>query len=234
MFRKIQKSLLQKGILVAKYPRITYESFELTSFVFDSMFTNKDEITIVQIGANDGLSGEDPLNKIITKYADRINAVYVEPQTDIFEKLKLNVPNTKGQMFLNCAIGRENGSLSLYRNIGGDGTITSSVKSNVQKQAGINAAIEEIVVPVKTLNVALDEINIRILDVLVIDVEGMELEVFAGIDLDKHKPKIIQFEHGHLNINHLSEIFKMLSKHGYKIDYGGKQRMDSLAILTIN
>jgi hypothetical protein len=126
---------------------------------------------------------------------------------------------------------QKNGTLSLFRNLGGDGTIASFNKANVQKQAGRSAIIEEILVPIKTLKAALDEIKVSILDVLVIDVESMELEVFSSIDFNLLKPRIIQFEHGHLNRSDLSEIFLMLSNQGYKIDFGGKQRMDSLAIL---
>jgi FkbM family methyltransferase len=228
---KIQKHLLKHGVLVAKYPSHPFESFEIIGYVVDALFKNAEQITIVQIGANDGLSGEDPLHKIITDKADRINVIYVEPQLDVFQRLKLNVPETRGRHFLNCAIGNKNGSLKLYRNVGGDGTITSFNKANVQKQAGATVEIEEIVVPIKTLHTALSEINVSELDILVIDVEGMELDVFSTIDFEMYKPKIIQFEHGHLNKLHLAEIFLMLSNQGYKIDYGGKQRMDSLAIL---
>jgi hypothetical protein len=69
MLRKIQTELIKKGVLIGKYPSCRFQSFEITGFIFESFFANSKEITIAQIGANDGLSGEDPLHNIITKYA---------------------------------------------------------------------------------------------------------------------------------------------------------------------
>jgi len=76
--------------------------------------------------------------------------------------------------------------------------------------------IKKIMVPQKTLNTILSqEITlIRPIDILKIDVEGGELKVLNGIDLDKYKPRIILLE----NITNNVEIPNYLEKYGYLLD----------------
>ena len=76
--------------------------------------------------------------------------------------------------------------------------------------------IKKITVPQKTLNTILSqEINlIRPIDILKIDVEGGELKVLSGIDLDKYKPTIILLE----NITGNVQILNYLEKYGYVLD----------------
>ena len=56
-------------------------------------------------------------------------------------------------------------------------------------------SIEKIIVPQRTLNTLIEEqIQIDHIDILQIDVEGGELDVLKGLDLQKYKPKVILIE----------------------------------------
>lgn len=71
--------------------------------------------------------------------------------------------------------------------------------------------------PVRTLNSILNEhANSRPLDFISIDVEGMEDKVFAGLDIEKWKPRVMVHESHELPSVHLkSKICEHLEGKGY-------------------
>ena len=53
---------------------------------------------------------------------------------------------------------------------------------------------EEVDVPARTLSSVLDEATIGPIDLIVLDVERRELDVLAGLDLDRHAPRYLLIE----------------------------------------
>jgi FkbM family methyltransferase len=53
---------------------------------------------------------------------------------------------------------------------------------------------ETLKVSVRTLNSILEEKGIHKVDILTIDVEGLEVKVLGGIDLEKYQPKVVLIE----------------------------------------
>jgi FkbM family methyltransferase len=49
-------------------------------------------------------------------------------------------------------------------------------------------------VPARTLSAALDEADLANVDVIVLDVEGHELDILAGLDLERHAPRYLLVE----------------------------------------
>lgn len=74
----------------------------------------------------------------------------------------------------------------------------------------------KIKVPQKTLNSILEnEIpEVKEIDIMSIDVEGGELNVFKGLDLAKYKPKIMVIE----NVFNKSDIQEYLKNYNYILD----------------
>ena len=64
-----------------------------------------------------------------------------------------------------------------------------------------------------TLNKLFDKYNLKIIDYLFLDIEGIDFEVLTSIDFDKYDIKHLQIEHLHLNHQQLIDF--MTSK-GYK------------------
>lgn len=72
---------------------------------------------------------------------------------------------------------------------------------------------KEITVPARTLNSILQEVEATEIDLLSIDVEGAELQVLQGLDLEKYKPKLILLEDKHLYLTK----HRYLKKNGYRM-----------------
>lgn len=71
-------------------------------------------------------------------------------------------------------------------------------------------------VPQKTLNTIIQENipNLVEIDIMSVDVEGGELNVLKGIDLNKYKPKVICLE----NVTNDIDIQLYLEKYNYRLD----------------
>lgn len=82
-----------------------------------------------------------------------------------------------------------------------------------------NMEKKEIKIKVRKLDTILKELKIKKIDILTIDVEGNEVKVLEGLDLNKYKPKIIVLE----NINNFFNFVELLSPYGYEhqITLGG-------------
>ena len=73
-------------------------------------------------------------------------------------------------------------------------------------------------VPAFRLETLLNKYNIGTIDILDIDVEGTELEVWKSFDYEKHKPKVVIIEYYGLGLGDNSENFKnFFAKLPYKL-----------------
>lgn len=76
---------------------------------------------------------------------------------------------------------------------------------------------ESVTLPMHTLNTILENYSIDKIDVLSIDVEGHEIAVLSGFDLEVYKPSYIIIEHtNQFKGNGQSDIHAILDKAGYE------------------
>jgi FkbM family methyltransferase len=202
------------------------------------MLKHGEALRFIQVGANDGIFG-DPLRKHIL--AHKWTGVLVEPQPEAFEALKSNYAGFEDRLsFENVAITGLSSTITLYRakntfrKVEGSTIATSSVASLnprvTSMQLGVKPAeLEEISVPTARLDALVEKYALHDLDLLQIDTEGHEPQVLDTLDLSKTKPKLIQFEHGHLPPKVVGTITASLNAHDYLVYYGGYQA-DSLAM----
>ncbi|WP_332912088.1 FkbM family methyltransferase [Algoriphagus boritolerans] len=85
----------------------------LSEFLSTYSLSKKGDFTVIQIGANDGISN-DPIHKFIKR--DNWKGVLLEPQNFVFTEFtqKIYSKNT-GITVLNAAIGPEDGTLPMYK-----------------------------------------------------------------------------------------------------------------------
>lgn len=224
------------------------EKGSLSEFLSAYSLSKKGDFTVIQIGANDGITN-DPIHKFIKR--DRWKGVLLEPQKNVFDKfLKRIYQKNEGLNPIHAAIGLEDGHQNLYKIGFSDMRWATGLASFskekveelfengvVEKNCGkfgiaIPADPKERIsteeVPVICPKTILLKYKIKTIDLLQIDAEGFDLEVIRIFDVPKTLPKSIIFE----NINHSKEELRanydLLKSTGYKLKEFGR---DTLAVL---
>jgi len=200
-----------------------------------SMAAKKKNIFFVNIGANDGLTN-DPLREfVVTK---KWRGLLVEPIPYIFERLKKAYKNKKGILLENAAISNMNGERDFWyikktkELRSGEDQIGSFDKKVTLKSIRECGFSKKYLVKGKikclTLKKLLDKHKIKKIDVFSIDTEGFDYEIIKQIDFKKFKPKLIIFEHCHLNLKDKKACFELLINEGYKIE-DANDKVNSIA-----
>lgn len=180
----------------------------------------------IHIGAFDGVAN-DPLHPFLGR--ECFSGILVEPQPDVFEKLKATYDGLKGISFENCAVGTTDGELPLFRlkedyqYLGGDVAkqITSPYREKIEAfiswDSDTSQVIEEISVPSLTVGSLLRKHGRDRVDLLLVDTEGYDYEILKSTDLQALKPCLILYEHKHLNEADQTACWDMLRNLGYKL-----------------
>lgn len=230
---ELRKKILRK----LGYQKIVPGEINRENF-FELYFSLKQPF-VVQIGANDGQT-HDSLFQYISK--KELSGLLVEPQIDVFERLKNNYKENKNLKFANVAVGEKDGEIQFYRinpNLVLEGMeykassgssfyrdqIIGNVinrlppaTNNILKYISNNPSDYIIEVPVKVLT--LDSLfrmhGVEKIDFLLIDCQGFDYKILKQLDFKKFSPDIINFEHGLLDLEELRESRKLLENHGYR------------------
>lgn len=165
-------------------------------------FVNKINPTIVQIGAHDGIVGEEyGLQEFLESISD-FNLVLVEPLEKYFNNLINVYEKFKDKVkYKNYAIADTDGYVNMFDK-GGMSHIDNS--GNLQ-------------VKCKSWNNFILETNIKKIDLLLLDCEGYEFDIIKQINFNNLKPKIIRYEYHHMP--NKRECDKFLMSLNYKIRY---------------
>lgn len=169
----------------------------------------------MDIGAHDGVSINNTL------YFEQTNGwqgVNVEPITSIFDKLIKNRPMS---ININCAVCNSDGTTEFICNTGYTEMI-SGIKNNFDPRhharlerelQQMGGASEVLTVNTKRIETICNELNIKHIHYLSIDVEGAEFDVIKSINFDKVFIDVIGFEN---NYDDTSEpIVKYLEAKNY-------------------
>jgi FkbM family methyltransferase len=89
--------------------------------------------------------------------------------------------------------GRSEGSIDFHVVEGLHG-LSSAVKANAESARQYGAVYRTETKPVSRLSKLIDEAGLAAIDFLKIDVEGSEADVVAGLDLTRHRPRVILVE----------------------------------------
>jgi FkbM family methyltransferase len=141
----------------------------------------------VDVGAND-----PDIDNVTRHFYERgWSGINIEPLKSNFTRLKKRRPH---DLNLHLAAGDRDGTITFYE-IGkwhGYSTTDAGIAAQHRKD-GLKVVEHE--TPLRRLGSVLDEhASGETIDFLSIDVEGTELTVLAGADLERHRPKIILAE----------------------------------------
>ena len=227
--RLVSRAAASRGIELRKVPRTLLQNWQARLGVDLRMVvalqeSKHPEITFVQIGAYDGVSG-DALHELI---GPNWRGIFVEPQPSAFVKLKQRYGEDYRFTLANVAIGDRDEVRNLYAIDTRDGNLPpwaeqvasfrrDVLESQVAHIPDIKQRILTIPVECVTLATLLKRSNIEKLDLLQLDTEGYDGVIVRSIDFQTHRPAIIRYEHKHLDHAERDQTISKLISAGYKV-----------------
>lgn len=211
---------------------IDSDFFDFKKFIY-SYITNKDCVNFVQLGGNDGIIN-DPIYDICKKYPNKLNGHIFEPVPEYFNDLKKNYKFSKNINLYNFAIHNELTSTIIYKvkknSLNKVDNLAKGIasfekdwwktKSNFIKDPDM---IEGIKVECVHTNFITTKLNLKFIDILIIDTEGYDYEIIKKFDFKKILPNIIHFEHGLIDRlmtnDQFNEIKNILYNYNYDLIY---------------
>ncbi len=202
-------------------PAATLEPLHL---VLDSYYARGEEVTILQVGACDGITN-DPIRQYVTRGSTR--AILIEPNPFAFARLKKNYEGLPNVTLLQTAIGDKDGEAHLYRikkNATDSETdqtlqVASFYEKHLMHHGKKSHEIERITVPCRSLASLVAELGLTKIDLLQIDAEGFDAAVVRMALNMPVQPECINFEHIHLKKADRQPLFDDLKAHGYLLGY---------------
>ncbi len=125
----------------------------------------------IEAGANDGIAQS---NTLFFERYQKWSGILIEPIPELASACRANRPNCIVESFALVPFGFK--------------------ESYVESCEIQNITTYELNVPARTLSSILDQHSVQEIDLLSLDVEGFELSVLQGLDLDKYKPYFMLIE----------------------------------------
>jgi len=192
----------------------------------------------IQVGSNDA-DMLDPLRRQIL--GRQWSGIMIEPVPDIFERLQRKYSGKPGLVFENVAIADRDGTTELYylpHSADAElppwyDALASLRKDVILKHEKFIHDIEQRVatmqVPCLTFNSLCVKHGVSSADLIQIDTEGYDYEIIKQIDLSRLRPKLLMFEHLHMDTATRQACVSYLHAQGYEFLSNG---MDTLCLLT--
>lgn len=187
---------------------------EYESKIFNYFLPNRGDI-VIDIGANVGFFSLYASKRV----GNEGLVISIEPLPDAYECLKKNIEinQIKNILAIQIALHSSKTSIPLYRTRGYFESATSNIPifQNLIKKKDLIIA-KTYYVQTKTLDEIVKEINVKKIDWIKIDVDGLEYEIIQGAEevIAKFRPKIIIEIHDK-NIG--EKIKETLKSFGYSI-----------------
>ena len=181
------------------------------------------EASIVQIGSNDGKTG-DPLHRLLRRNPGW-RGLFVEPIPYIFERLRANYPAEERFRFANVAINDGSRMPFYYVTAAAKEAhpelpewydqLGSFDRSHLEGHLDGKLApfIRQMTVDGITLPELLDRFDVREIDILHVDCEGYDWRVLSQFDLGRYRPRFILFEFHHLGAGEAAAAREYLNPH---------------------
>lgn len=200
---------------------------------------SKSEQTVVVVGACDGVS-HDHLHPFIVS-SPKWKTVFCEPVSKYFNLLKKNYEQYPGdRVFVNSAIMDTPGEMDIYRvdhSQYENGEVpywSNGVSSFYPDKGAISTLRDKLVTETVNCITVYDlvkQANISDIDILQIDVEGADLDVFVQFwGAGGYRPKIIMIEVVHMDHNDLVKLQNILAEGNYSFHRDPDNTDDLIAI----
>jgi FkbM family methyltransferase len=177
--------------------------------LLDLVFEGQKEGFFVEVGCIDGRRFSNTLS-----FEERgWKGMCIEAHDGYIESLKNNRPNS---IICHCAAGEADEDAIFYANARGSlSSLDKSSEARWKKDyAPYFSGFEEQQVKKVRLSTLLDSYQISEIDILSLDIEGYEVEAMKGLDLFRHRPKVMVIESD--SPQHEAQLDKLILPHGYE------------------
>ena len=186
------------------------------------------EAVFVQIGANDGEMWDFLRPLVLTR---PWRGVLVEPVPYLFERLRRNYAGREGLALENVAVAPEDGRRRFYYVAevedpeaeglpswyDGIGSFSrEEVLSHTRHIPDLESRLVEAEVPCATFETVCHRNGLERVDLLLIDVEGYDWELVRHIDFEARMPRLLVYEHYHLDPDERRDCRAHVERLGYE------------------
>ncbi|MGD0581913.1 MAG: FkbM family methyltransferase [Bacteroidales bacterium] len=224
------------NFIFLSFYRYFYKPGKDTIDGFTNLYSSgRDRVTVVQIGANDGINN-DPIHKFIKK--DHWQGVLLEPQRSVYEKyLRPLYAKTEGIEVLNAALDTADGQKPIYKIAVSDSrwatglssfsreVLEAAIRSGyVERQAIKEGAplpdkkedyITEEKVECISTETLIKRNGLEKIDWLQIDTEGFDFEIIKMFNIGITRPEVIVCENLHFTPEQQQDCMNYLEGEGY-------------------
>lgn len=192
--------------------------------------------SFIQIGSNDGVR-LDPLHEQILAW--QWAGVLVEPIPYVFERLRRNYAGVDRVLLENVAIADHDGYETLYYLPESRDTelpawydsLGSFRKDVILRHRAeipdIDERLAALQVPCLTFESLCQRAGLDQVDLIHTDVEGYDYELLQLIDLSRFRPRLLVYEHYHLEPDTYRASVSYVTSHGYEVIAAG---MDTICL----
>ncbi len=199
-------------------------------FQTEAAFKNYQDIFVLKIGANDGITN-DPLATLLLADA-RYRGVLVEPIPMYAAMLRANYGKCGRFAIEQAAVAASSGTANMYyvdenalKGIGTDNLdwvrgVASLDRLHVLKHLSpeMHSAVKEAPVECLAVDALLSRNNVQKIDLLHIDCEGFDYVILRQFDFTTLRPRIVLFEKKHLTAQDRQGAKIMMELAGYKVE----------------
>ena len=204
---------------------------EFDDIVCRRMFECGPELTFIQIGAFDGITG-DPLRKYIDKCGWR--GILVEPQTSAVNALRRLYANNDRIVIVKAALDRRCGTRTLFT-VDSEavpawaGGMASFQRQTIIKHSALIPEIETMIgeetVDCITFDDVLARLPVERIDLLQIDAEGFDRYLLSLFPFDRVRPAIVHWEVKHCTKEEKEDCLDRLGRFKYRFAPSGGEDM---------
>lgn len=211
---------------VLRSPRLRFAAFsDAVDCVVYSLLISLPRVRFVQIGANDGKTG-DPLWSF--RGYPNWAGVLVEPFGSVYAQLERNYATWPDRFTpVNAAIADESGMRPFYHLAGNDpgsdhhdqlGSVDEALVTRHARHLSPPEGLSVIVSQVRCLTFTelCDGHGIERLDLICIDAEGSDGAIIEQIDFGRYEPAVVLYEHMHLSDNSRTAALRRMTENGYE------------------
>lgn len=200
------------------------------------------KINVLIIGANDGKTS-DPIIETLLLNKDRVNLHLVEANPNLIPLIEENIQSFKNSSITNKIVKVFDEQLTnfyvvdippsfdnksyLYRRLTGISSVNrehvtrhlDTYKKSILKKdkMRMELTVKEVKVDAISFKSLTQSLKLETIDLLQIDIEGLDYEIISNIDFNSNRISLIFFENRHMDLNEIALLNKILISNGFMI-----------------